>query len=96
MPGKWYLRHVGFLGAAAPAVKGLKPVEFADDGGGVVFADLEFAEGLSPWTLDGIGRLLDYPERSATLVEEEWLRTARRARRDFEPECYEFVMQLGA
>jgi len=34
--------------------------------------------------LDGIGRLLDYPERSATLVEEEWLRTARRARRDFE------------
>lgn len=31
---KWSLRHVGFLGAAAPAVKGLKPVEFAmsDDG----------------------------------------------------------------
>ncbi|WP_336632994.1 MULTISPECIES: bifunctional [glutamine synthetase] adenylyltransferase/[glutamine synthetase]-adenylyl-L-tyrosine phosphorylase [unclassified Microbacterium] len=34
--------------------------------------------------LDGIGRLLEYPPRSATLVEEEWLRTARRARRDFE------------
>ncbi|GAA4064629.1 bifunctional [glutamine synthetase] adenylyltransferase/[glutamine synthetase]-adenylyl-L-tyrosine phosphorylase [Microbacterium laevaniformans] len=34
--------------------------------------------------LDGIGRLLEYPARSATLVEEEWLRTARRARRDFE------------
>lgn len=34
--------------------------------------------------LDGIGRLLEYPSRSATLVEEEWLRTARRARRDFE------------
>lgn len=55
-PGQWYLRHVGFLGAAAPAVKGLKPVEFADDDA-VVFADLEFADGLSPWTLDGVARL---------------------------------------
>lgn len=25
-PGVWHLRHVGFLGAQAPAVKGLKPV----------------------------------------------------------------------
>lgn len=38
--------------------------------------------------LDGIGRLLDYPPRSATLVEEEWLRTARRARRVFEKLFY--------
>lgn len=30
-PGSWYLRHVGFLGAAAPAVKGLKPVSFSTD-----------------------------------------------------------------
>lgn len=28
-PGVLYLRHVGFLGAAAPAVPGLKPVSFA-------------------------------------------------------------------
>ncbi len=34
--------------------------------------------------LDGIGRLLEYPPRSATQVEEDWLRTARRARRAFE------------
>ena len=38
--------------------------------------------------LDGIGRLLEYPARSATLVEEEWLRTSRRARRDFEKLFY--------
>ncbi|WP_448388447.1 bifunctional [glutamine synthetase] adenylyltransferase/[glutamine synthetase]-adenylyl-L-tyrosine phosphorylase [Microbacterium aurum] len=38
--------------------------------------------------LDGIGRLLEYPPRSATLVEEEWLRTARRARRAFEKLFY--------
>ncbi len=28
-PGVWYLRHVGFLGAQAPSVKGLKPASFA-------------------------------------------------------------------
>ncbi len=27
-PGVYYLRHVGFLGAQPPAVKGLKAVEF--------------------------------------------------------------------
>ncbi len=38
-PGKWALKHVGFLGAAAPAVKGLKPAQFADDDGALEFAD---------------------------------------------------------
>lgn len=28
-PGTMYLKHVGFLGAAAPAVPGLKPVQFS-------------------------------------------------------------------
>lgn len=31
VPGVYYLRHVGFLGATPPAVLGLKPVEFAAD-----------------------------------------------------------------
>jgi glutamate-ammonia-ligase adenylyltransferase len=34
--------------------------------------------------LDGIGRILEYPPRSATRIEEEWMGTARRARRVFE------------
>ncbi|MFT4136732.1 bifunctional [glutamine synthetase] adenylyltransferase/[glutamine synthetase]-adenylyl-L-tyrosine phosphorylase [Microbacterium sp.] len=38
--------------------------------------------------LDGIGRLLEYPPRSATRVEEDWLGTARRARRVFEQLFY--------
>ena len=29
-PGQWYLQHVGFLGAQAPAVKHLEPVTFAE------------------------------------------------------------------
>ena len=35
-PGVWYLRHVGFLGAAAPAVKGLKPASFSDEAADLV------------------------------------------------------------
>lgn len=43
VPGVFYLRHVGFLGAQPPAVKGLRQVEFADaDAGDVV--ELEFGE----------------------------------------------------
>lgn len=39
-PGVWYLRHLGFLGAAAPAVKGLQPINFCADTEGIV----EFSE----------------------------------------------------
>ena len=38
--------------------------------------------------LDGIGRLLDYPPRSATQVEEDYLATTRRSRRVFEKLFY--------
>lgn len=40
VPGVYYPKHIGFLGATPPAVKGLKSVSFADDAEGVVeFAD---------------------------------------------------------
>lgn len=39
VPGTWYLRHVGWLGARQPAVPGLKPVEFAAGEAFVEFAD---------------------------------------------------------
>ena len=46
-PGVYYLRHVGFLGAQPPAVKGLKPVAFAEDDEGVVeFADAVITSSL--------------------------------------------------
>lgn len=35
-PGRWYLRHVGFLGAQPPAIAGLRDVQFADDAAGTV------------------------------------------------------------
>jgi len=41
VPGVYYLKHIGFLGAAAPAVTGLKPVEYAEDDTGCL--TVEFA-----------------------------------------------------
>lgn len=50
VPGVYYLRHVGFLGATAPAVKGLRAVEFGDAEEGVVeFADWADMQNASLW-----------------------------------------------
>ncbi|MFD5214952.1 bifunctional [glutamine synthetase] adenylyltransferase/[glutamine synthetase]-adenylyl-L-tyrosine phosphorylase [Microbacterium sp. NPDC058345] len=38
--------------------------------------------------LDGVGRLLGYPDRAATALDEEYLRVTRRARRVFEKQFY--------
>ena len=38
--------------------------------------------------LDGVGRILGYPDRSATAVEEEYLGVTRRARKAFEKLFY--------
>ncbi len=35
-PGVYYLRHIGFLGAKPPAIKGLKSAEFGDNETGVI------------------------------------------------------------
>lgn len=51
-PEGWYLRHVGFLGAQPPAVKGLKEIEFAGSEADTV--TVEFGEG-TEWYL---GRLV--------------------------------------
>lgn len=40
-PGTLYLRHVGFLGAQPPAVKGLRDVSFGEADGIVEFSDYE-------------------------------------------------------
>lgn len=49
--GALYLRHVGFLGAQPPAIKGLKDVQFSEgDGGVVAFADVtDLSSGAWAW-----------------------------------------------
>jgi hypothetical protein len=57
-PGKYYLRHIGFLGAQPPAVKGLKAAAFAAGADAVSFAMPLRAVG---WPLvDLLQRLRDY------------------------------------
>lgn len=56
-PGKYHLRHVGFLGAEPPAVKGLKPIEFAAESEYLTFAEIEFAEWRSVWTIESVAKL---------------------------------------
>ncbi len=46
-PGQLHLRHVGFLGAQPPAVKGLKPIEFGADDADLI--TIEFGD----WALAG-------------------------------------------
>lgn len=48
--GVYYLRHVGFLGAKPPAVKGLRAPEFADGEAGIVeFADWSDMQNAGLW-----------------------------------------------
>ncbi len=53
-PGTYYLRHVGFLGAQPPAVKGLKDVSFAEDDKAV---EVEFGES-ERWAWGSVASLL--------------------------------------
>ncbi|MCT8349597.1 peptidase [Photorhabdus temperata] len=55
-PGVLYLRHVGFLGAQPPAIKGLRQVEFSEQEHGVVeFSDWSDITNASLW-----GRLREF------------------------------------
>ena len=38
-PGQWHLKHVAFLGAVPPAVKGLKDIKFSEDDGGICLSE---------------------------------------------------------
>jgi hypothetical protein len=48
VPGVWSLRHVGFLGAAVPAVLGLAPVSLAADDGDLVTIQADPLDFSSP------------------------------------------------
>ena len=49
-PGKWSLRHVGFLGAQPPAVSGLQSVQFAEDDEPDLTVEIDLADdGMTSW-----------------------------------------------
>jgi hypothetical protein len=79
--GKMYLRHVGFLGAATPAVKGMAPVKFAEGAFESVDLELPIAEALDRQA--GIMRVLDgcslLCERIYGLLDDETVADKRQA-----------------
>lgn len=65
-PGNFYLKHVGFLGAAAPGVKGLGMVSFAEDE-----RDLLTIETSTETNMPPENDTVDFAEREATLTRRE-------------------------
>lgn len=76
-PGSWYLQHVGFLGGAAPAIKGLGTVAFSDAPVGVVILSIDEDTMTTETTTppDAVA----FAEREALLAERENALQAREA-----------------
>lgn len=72
-PGAYYLAHVGFLGAAAPAVKGLRDAAFADGDDLVEFS----ADDLTP-----IPQPTEIPAMAETAVQQAAELAAKQAQLD--------------
>ena len=53
-PGNWYLKHLGFLGATPPAIKGLAAINFAEDESVV---SIEFSEASHSAAFDYVARV---------------------------------------
>jgi hypothetical protein len=84
VPGQWYLRHVGFLGAAPQAVTGLRDYTFAADDADTV----EFGIEDRPWWAFGVlGRLLR--RQREKIIETEGVETADQVIPSWEIESIE-------
>ena len=84
-PGTWYPKHVGFLGAAAPAVSGLKNVAFAGAAGatftaafGVASQSASIFRRLRDWIIDRDG--LETADKLLPSWEIDWLDEADEPR----------------
>lgn len=83
-PGAWYLKHIGFLGAAAPGIKGLGTVQFADGADeGAVTLDFNHEETpmsqsqQSPAQKPPAAQEVSFAEREAAIAEREQQIAAR-------------------
>jgi hypothetical protein len=59
-PGAYYLRHVGFLGAQPPAIKGLKQAEFAAGDRFIEFGEPQFGEVSDSFIVRCFRRMREY------------------------------------
>lgn len=71
-PGSWYLKHIGFLGAHAPGIKGLGTVQFSEgDDQGVATFDFSTTKD------DQMSKEASFAERESALEERERLLNER-------------------
>lgn len=84
-PGVWYLRHLGFLGGAAPAVKGLRGADLAETDAQTITIDFSDEDQQMPKTTDRVGTddvptlPVDLAAREAELATREQALAAREA-----------------
>ncbi|MEX5365695.1 hypothetical protein WCE00_01780 [Acinetobacter haemolyticus] len=93
-PGTLYLRHVGFLGAQVPAVKGLGTVNFAEDEQGVV----EFGDWGHELAADLFRKWRDYlidtlGQEKADLIAPNWMIESLREYANASPKDVEAAFQ---
>lgn len=88
VPGAWYPKHVGFLGAAAPAVPGLKNTAFAGAAGatftagfGVASRSASIFRRLRDWMIDRDG--LEAADKLLPAWEIDWLDEAEEPQAHF-------------
>ncbi len=67
-PGKWYLRHIGFLGAQPPAVQGLRDAQFAAPADAIL---VEFMNPADTATKETPMPDANFAEREAELARRE-------------------------
>lgn len=73
VPGVYYLRHVGFLGAQPPAVKGLRAIELADGEEGVIeFGDFGHELGAGMWRRMREWLIAQFGSETADRVAPSW------------------------
>jgi hypothetical protein len=78
VPQAWYLRHIGFLGAQPPAVKGLPPAQFSSDRNAVsIEVDMITPTATPTATPTPTAATADFAERERSLMARE---TALQAR----------------
>jgi len=80
-PGRYHLRHVGFLGAEPPAIKGLPSIEFSSEEADTV-VEIEFSEWRQSWAFETVARI--FRSLRDRLIETDGVDVADKVISDFD------------
>lgn len=75
-PGVFYLRHVGFLGAAAPALKSLPPVDLSESDGALTYEEAMYYHPAANLTQSGPNNPLNHTENQMPPENKDELKNA--------------------